>query len=102
VLQRFREDEFVTGYGAAFDAAGTTDDLNRVAELLPDEWLAAAARGSAADCAARVRDQFDAGADGVVLHGATPTELAPVLDAWRAVRPAERFAGLPVNPGRTA
>jgi 5,10-methylenetetrahydromethanopterin reductase len=102
VLQRFKEDPFVTGYGAAFDAVGTTDDLTRVAELLPDEWLAAAATGSAGRCAERVLDQFDAGADGVVLHGATPVELAPVLDAWRAARPAERFAGLPANPGRTA
>jgi len=54
------------------------------------------------DCASRIRDQFDAGADSVILHGATPAELAPVLDAWRAVRPADRLAGLPVNPGRTA
>jgi hypothetical protein len=73
-----------------------------VARLLPDEWLAAAATGSAAACAARVRDQFDAGADGVILHGATPAELAPVVDAWRAVRPAERFAGLPMNPGKVS
>ena len=39
-------------------------------------------------CAQRVLDQFDAGADSVILHGATPTELAPIVDAYRAVRPA--------------
>jgi hypothetical protein len=71
-----------------------------VASLLPSSWLDAAAVGPAATCAARVRDQFDAGADGVVLHGATPDELAPVVAAWRDVRPHDRFAGLPANPGR--
>ena len=35
----------------------------------------------------------------MILHGATPTELAPVLDAWREVRPAGRFDHLPANPG---
>jgi 5,10-methylenetetrahydromethanopterin reductase len=45
--------------------------------------------------------QLDAGADSVILHGATPSELAPVLDAWRAIRPSEQLAGLPTNPGRT-
>ena len=54
-----------------------------------------------AQCAARVLDQFDAGADGVILHGATPDELAPVVDAYRAVRPAGRFDGQPANPGIT-
>jgi alkanesulfonate monooxygenase SsuD/methylene tetrahydromethanopterin reductase-like flavin-dependent oxidoreductase (luciferase family) len=106
VLARFREDPLVTGYPGAFDAIGTVEDLTAVAALLPPDWLAAAATGSAAQCAARVRDQFDAGADGVILHGATPAELAPVLDAWREVRSAaglaERFAGLPANPGRSS
>jgi 5,10-methylenetetrahydromethanopterin reductase len=101
VLARFRADPFVSSYPGAFDAVGTLEDLERVAPLLPAEWLAAAATGSAARCAARVRDQFDAGADGVVLHGATPDELAPVVAAWRGVRPHARFAGLPANPGRS-
>ena len=47
-------------------------------------------------------DQFDLGADGVILHGATPAELAPVVEAYRTIRPAGRFAALPANPGRTA
>ena len=53
----------------------------------------------AAECAARIQDQLDAGADSVVLHGATPTELAPVLAAWREVRP-DGLDRLPDNPGR--
>jgi len=30
---------------------------------------------------------------------ATPTELAPVVQAWGRVRELDRFADLPANPG---
>ena len=99
VLRRFREDPFVTGYAGAFDAVGTPDDLQQLADrLLPAEWLAASATGSAQQCAARIQDQLDAGADSVVLHGATPTELRPVVEAWAPLRAAGLDA-LPANPG---
>jgi alkanesulfonate monooxygenase SsuD/methylene tetrahydromethanopterin reductase-like flavin-dependent oxidoreductase (luciferase family) len=99
VLERFRTDPFVTGYGGAFDALGTTDDLRQLADrLLPAEWLAASATGTPERCAARIRDQLDAGADSVVLHGATPTELRPVVEAWARVRP-DGLEALPANPG---
>ena len=97
VLRRFREDPLVGGYAGAFDAVGTVDELTRLAALLPAGWLPAA-HGSPAQCAARVRDQLDAGADSVILHGATPADLAPVLDAWRTVRP-DGLDALPRNPG---
>ncbi len=101
-LERFRNHPLVQGYPGAFDAIGTTEELTRLRdEALPEHWLAASATGTTEQCAQRVLDQFDAGADSVILHGATPAELAGVLDAWRAVRPAERFAELPVNPGLT-
>ncbi len=99
-LQRFREHPLVNGYPGAFDAVGTIEELTRLQEeALPAAWLAAAATGTAEQCAARILDQLDAGADSVVLHGATPSELAPVLDAWRDVRPATRLDHLPTNPG---
>lgn len=101
-LDRFRNDPLVQGYPGAFDAIGTVEQLGYLRdEVLPAAWLEASATGSAATCAQRVLDQFEAGADSVVLHGATPTELAPVLDAWRSLRPAARFTDLPVNPGLT-
>lgn len=100
VLEAFRRDELVAGFGDALDAKGTAEQLEHVAGLLPDEWLAASASGSPQHCARRVLDQFDAGADGVILHAATPDELAPVLDAYRSVRPAARFVGRSANPGR--
>lgn len=99
-LQRFRDDPLVQGYAGAFDAVGTVEELSHLRDdVLPAHWLAASATGSPGDCAARIRHQLDAGADSVVLHGATPDELAPVLDAWRSVRPAG-LDHLPVNPGR--
>ncbi len=98
-LERFRSDPLVQGYPGAFDAIGTVAELEHLRDdVLPASWLAASATGSPKACAARIRDQLDAGADSVVLHGATPAELAPVLEAWRLVRPAGLDA-LPVNPG---
>jgi len=82
----------------AIDAIGTTEQLEHIATLFPDEWMAAAAVGSPATCAQRVLDQFTAGADSVILHGATPAELAPIVAAYREVRPAGRV-DLPANPG---
>ena len=84
VLGRFRADAVVSGFLGAIDAHATTAQLEHIATLLPDEWLAASATGSPAECAAGVRGQLALGCDGVILHGATPTELAPVVDAYRA------------------
>ncbi|QLY28882.1 TIGR03857 family LLM class F420-dependent oxidoreductase [Nocardia huaxiensis] len=84
VLTRFRADPVVAGIRGAIDAVATDDQLAHIAELLPGEWLSAAAQGSAHQCAAGVRAQLSAGADAVIMHGATPTELAPVVAAYRA------------------
>jgi hypothetical protein len=32
---------------------------------------------------ARIRREFDYGADAVILHGATPDELEPIVAAYR-------------------
>jgi probable F420-dependent oxidoreductase len=86
VLHRFRSDPVVAGMGGALDAKATTAQLEHVATLIPQEWLAASGTGSAAQCAAAVQHQFDLGADGVILHGAAPVELEPVINAWVALR----------------
>jgi probable F420-dependent oxidoreductase len=98
VLARFRDDEVVQGVHGAIDARATTAQLEHVAGLLPDEWIAASATGSPEQCARRVQDQFDVGATDVILHGATPAELVPVVDAYRAVR-RESDAHNTMNPG---
>lgn len=97
-LERFRADPFVAGFRGAFDQVATTEELERLAEILPREWLAPAATGSPEQCARRVLGQLELGADAVILHGATPAELAPVVDAYRALRPVGRFERYPANP----
>lgn len=83
VLQRFLKDPVVSGVGGALDAVGTPDQLAHAATLIPSEWLAPSATGSSAECAAAVRNQLALGCDGVILHGCTPDELRPVVDAYR-------------------
>ena len=99
VLERFRQDEFVQGFRGGFDARATTAELEHLATLIPEEWIAPAATGTPERCTATILRQFDLGANGVILHGATPAELDPILPAYRAARPA-RFESFPVNPGR--
>ena len=84
VLARFRADPFVAGFRGALDAKATTEELEHVAELIPAEWLAPAASGSPEQCAAAVRGQLTLGCDAVILHGASPAELEPVVEAYRA------------------
>jgi probable F420-dependent oxidoreductase len=98
VLERFRADPLVGGFRGAIDAKATTAELEQIATLLPAEWLAPAAMGSSARCVEKIRGQFDLGADGVILHGATPDELAPIVAEYRRSRPAGRFARLVPNP----
>ena len=82
VLKRFREDDLVKHFPGAIDGQNTTtEQLEQVAKLIPEEWLAPAATGSVAQCTAAIQNQFDLGCDGVILHGATPTELSPIVKA---------------------
>ena len=98
VLRRFRADTLVGGFRGAFDASATTEQLEHVASLIPDEWLAAAATGSPERCVSQVRGQFDLGCDGVILHGASPEQLEPIIRAYRKTRPTGVFDGLAANP----
>jgi probable F420-dependent oxidoreductase len=84
VLAGFRADPFVAGFRGALDGKATTAELEHVATLIPDEWLRPAGSGTADQCAAAVAHQLALGADGVILHGAAPDELRPIVDAYRA------------------
>lgn len=93
VLRRFREDAVVqtfmppSGAIKVIDSPSTTvEQLEHIGTLLPAEWLAHAATGSPQQCAATIQSQLDHGADGVILHGASPAELSPILPAYRAIR----------------
>lgn len=83
VLQRFRGDAVVTSIPGGIDHVATAEQIEHIATLIPDEWLEPSATGTAAQCAARVRKEFDYGADAVIMHGATPDELEPVVEAYR-------------------
>ena len=60
----------------------TTEELEQSATLIPYEWLAPSANGSPQQCVDAVIQQFRLGADGVIAHGASPTELEPVVQTY--------------------
>ena len=100
VLRRFREDDVVRNFRGSLDEKADTSQLEHVGTLIPPEWLSASATGSPQQCVATIRRQFDLGCDGVILHGASPADLAPVVDEYRATRPASKYVRSETNPGR--
>ena len=86
-LERFRADELVASFAGGFDQTATTEQLEHIATLIPDEGLAPAATGTPAQCVDAILGQRDLGCDAVILHGATPDELAPIVDAYRDRHP---------------
>lgn len=85
VVDRFLADEVVQSV-RGLDVAGTTEQLQHVATLIPEEWLAPAATGTPAQCVGAIRNQLELGCDGVIMHGATPRELAPIVAEYRSSR----------------
>jgi probable F420-dependent oxidoreductase len=84
VLERFRTDSVVTSIAGGIDHKASAEQIEHIAALLPDEWLEPSATGSAERCVARVRSEFDYGADAVIMHGSTAGELEPIVSAYRA------------------
>lgn len=85
VLQRFRSDPVVQSIGGGIDHKATAGQIEHIATLIPDQWLQPAATGSAGQCVRAIRDELGYGADAVILHGATPDELEPVIAEYRRV-----------------
>jgi probable F420-dependent oxidoreductase len=98
VLARFRASELVSTFRGSIDQKATTAQLEQISKLIPEEWLAPSATGSVEQCVTAIEQQFALGCDGVILHGASPTELAPIVEHYKSVRDPDRFAGLPANP----
>jgi probable F420-dependent oxidoreductase len=98
VLARFRADPLVAKFPGAIDARANTQQLEQIAKLIPAEWLAPAASGDPARCVAKIREQFALGCDGVILHGASPTDLEPIVREYAKTRPAGKFEHLKANP----
>jgi probable F420-dependent oxidoreductase len=84
VLEKFRADEVVGSFRGGIDSAATTEQLEHIAGLIPEAWLAPSATGSPEQCVDAVQGQLDLGCDGVILHGASPAELEPIVHAYRA------------------
>jgi len=78
-LERLKADEKFANFQGAIDGVATTEELEYFQTLVPEEWLAPMAAGSPAQCVAAIRNQLDLGCDGVIMHGANPTELAPIV-----------------------
>jgi probable F420-dependent oxidoreductase len=97
-LARYRADPMIQNFKGAIDAVATTEQLEHISGLIPEAWLRTAAVGSPAQCAAAIQHQLDLGCDSVILHGATPAELAPIVPAYRAIR-KNRLSAIPANPG---
>ena len=54
---------------------------------VPQEGLdATSAGGTPGECAARLHEFLDAGADELILHASPPDMLGPVVDAFTAAR----------------
>jgi hypothetical protein len=84
VLEVFRADSIVQSMAGGIDSVATLEQLAHIQTLIPDEWLPAAS-GSSQDCARAWRNQLNNGADGIVIHGSTPAEFAPVVSAYAAL-----------------
>lgn len=100
VLEKLRAHPLLQGRFA--DATEFSDDeLRQIRDVYPREWLEDGnAVGSPEHCARRIRDQFAAGASGVVLHASAPREMTALLEAYARVRDDARFAGRSATPGR--
>ena len=98
ILKKFRENELVRNFQGALDQNGTTEQLEQVAGLIPEDWLAASAGGTPDQCVAAINHQLDLGCDGVILHGASPVDLEPIVVCYEKQRHDDRFEHLPNNP----
>lgn len=103
VWERIKQTELFADAATAgpIDASASFETLQRIAELIPTEWLDAVAKGSPQDCAKTIARQYDLGVHSVIMHGASPQELEPVVQAYRADRPTLRRP-VAANPGRFA
>ena len=91
LLSEIREHPLFAG-GKSADQDFTRYETAEVTSLFPDHWIpTSAAVGSADHCAQRLNEQFDSGADGVLIHGSLPRQVGDLLDAYRKVRRADYF-----------
>lgn len=85
LLATFRAHPVVERFGiSAIDGKATDEELEQIAEVVPQEWLSASTEGTDAQCATGLQKQINLGADGVIAHGVTPDQLRGVIAAYGA------------------
>lgn len=97
-LERFRNHPAVKAVPGWIDSVATYEQLEAIEPAIPEHWKPAAI-GSPRECAQRWLDQFEAGADGIIIHASTPDEFAPVLEEYAKIRPHKHFDGRTNRPG---
>ncbi len=97
ILARFRADPLVRSMRGLIDSVASNAEIEKIGKLIPQEWRPAAV-GDARTCAERWVDQFNAGADGIIIHASTPQEFAPVLEEYAKIRPNDLFKGRANRP----
>ena len=98
ILEKFRNHDLIRNFRGALDQKASVSELEQVAELIPRAWLENAATGTPENCVSAIQKQFDLGADGVILHGPSPSELAPIIEVYQQTRNPASFDSLPANP----
>ena len=98
VLEAFRASDAVRSVGGMIDSVASVQQMAEVEKVIPQEWRPAAV-GDARACAEAWVGQFEAGADGLVIHASTPEEFAPVLSEYEKIRPSHLFEGRTNKPG---
>jgi 5,10-methylenetetrahydromethanopterin reductase len=83
-LARYRADPRAVATGSnQIDKVMSRHDLIALTGSMPDHWIpSSSAMGSSAEVAKLLRGYIAAGADEILIHGATSTQLAGVVDAW--------------------
>lgn len=96
-LESFRTNPAVTAVDGWIDAVATMDQLEAIDKIIPQDWRAAAV-GTPKECAERWVQEFEAGADGIIIHASKPEEFAPILAEYEKIRPTHLFEGRTNRP----
>lgn len=84
VVLDVRNHPLFTGLGKVADMELQRHEMLAPAELIPDEYMHdSCAIGTARECAAKLKEFKDAGADEITTYGSTPAQNAGLVEAWR-------------------
>ncbi len=86
-LATIRSHPMLSNITGSADNHYTKDQLAQVSQMLPAHWLTdGAVIGTSSECANRLRAYRDAGADELILHGATADMLGQMIEHVRSDR----------------